>query len=204
MWGRINNCMDGPLKILMFASDPVEGKKLNIAGEVKAIDSAINESPLRGSAELKVVWNTGSEDILFEICRYHPRIVHFSGRSTGRGLILHGLNNKSRLLDFGRFEKVLNVVKNEVELLFLNSCFSSSRSKTIVNVIDQFICLKGYADDKAAVVFPGFFYRYLLCGYSPGKSLELAKTELLLRDIKTGYEPEYVTKCRDKIWQLHN
>lgn len=188
----------------MFASDPAEGKKLNIPGEVKAIESAINESPLRGSAELKVVWNTGYEDILFEICRYHPRIVHFSGRSTNRGLILHGGNSKSRLLDFGRFAKILNAVKEEVELLFLNSCFSSARSKTIVNEIEHLISLKGYADDKAAVMFPGFFYRYLFCGYSPWKSMELAKTELLLRKIKAGYEPEYAAKCRDKIWQLYN
>ncbi|HMQ79538.1 MAG TPA: hypothetical protein PKE39_05715 [Ignavibacteria bacterium] len=196
--------MDVSLKILMFASDPAEGKKLNIPGEVKAIESAINESPLRGSAELKVVWNTGYEDILFEICRYHPRIVHFSGRSTNRGLILHGGNSKSRLLDFGRFAKILNAVKEEVELLFLNSCFSSARSKTIVNEIEHLISLKGYADDKAAVMFPGFFYRYLFCGYSPWKSMELAKTELLLRKIKAGYEPEYAAKCRDNIWQLYN
>ncbi|GEM_PF-2032931 len=188
----------------MFASDPADGKKLNIPGEVKAIESAINDSPLRASAELKVVWNTGYEDILFEICRYHPRIVHFSGRSTNHGLILHGGNSKSRLLDFGRFAKILNAVKEEVELLFLNSCFSSARSKTIVNEIEHLISLNGYADDKAAVMFPGFFYRYLFCGYSPGKSLELAKTELLLRKIKTGYEPVYFTKYLDKDWKLYN
>ncbi|HWA05157.1 MAG TPA: hypothetical protein VG961_01320 [Ignavibacteria bacterium] len=196
--------MVNPLKILLFASDPVKGSKLNIAREVKGIEYSLNESLLRGSAELKVVWNTGPEDILFEICRYHPRIVHFSGMSTSRGLILHAGNNKSRLLDFSRFVKILNMVKDEVELLFLNSCFSSARSKTIINEIEHLIALNGYADDKAAALFPGFFYRYLFWGYPPGKSLELAKTELLLRDIRTGYEPEYIAKCPDKPWQLNN
>ena len=171
----------------MFASDPIEGRKLNIAGEIKSIESAINDSPCRESLQLKVVWNTAPEDILYEICKYHPRIVHYSGRGTSRGLILHS-----------------SMVKNEVEMLFMNSCFSSVRSKTIVNEIEQLICLKGYADDKAAVLFPGLFYRYLFCGYSAGKSLELAKTELLLRKIRKGYEPVYVSKFRDKDWFVNN
>mgnify|MGYP003433430932 FL=1 len=196
--------MTSPLKILMFASDPIEGRKLNIAGEIKSIESAINDSPCRESLQLKVVWNTAPEDILYEICKYHPRIVHYSGRGTSRGLILHSSINKSRLLDHNMFLTILSMVKNEVEMLFMNSCFSSVRSKTIVNEIEQLICLKGYADDKAAVLFPGLFYRYLFCGYSAGKSLELAKTELLLRKIRKGYEPVYVSKFRDKDWFVNN
>ena len=195
--------MDSPLKILVFASDPTEGKKLNIAGELKGIESAINDSPYRKTIHLRVVWNTAPEDILYEICKYQPRIVHYSGRGTNRGLILHSSINKSRLLDHNLFLTILSMVKNEVEMLYMNSCFSSVKSIKIVNEIEQLICLKGYADDKAAVLFPGLFYRYLFCGYSAGKSLELAKTELLVRKIKTGYEPVYISKFRDKEWFIN-
>lgn len=195
--------MDSPLKILVFASDPTEGKKLNIAGELKGIESAINDSPYRETIHLRVVWNTAPEDILYEICKYQPRIVHYSGRGTNRGLILHSSINKSRLLDHNLFLTILSMVKNEVEMLYMNSCFSSVKSIKIVNEIEQLICLKGYADDKAAVLFPGLFYRYLFCGYSAGKSLELAKTELLVRKIKTGYEPVYISKFRDKEWFIN-
>ncbi len=195
--------MDSPLKILVFASDPTEGKKLNIAGELKGIESAINDSPYRETIHLRVVWNTAPEDILYEICKYQPRIVHYSGRGTNRGLILHSSINKSRLLDHNLFLTILSMVKNEVEMLYMNSCFSSVKSIKIVNEIEQLICLKGYADDKAAVLFPGLFYRYLFCGYSAGKSLELAKTELLVRKVKTGYEPVYISKFRDKEWFIN-
>jgi hypothetical protein len=186
--------MERPLRILLFASDPLDGRKLNIAGEVKAIESAINESPSGEFMNLKVVWNTSPEDILYGICKYHPNVIHYSGRGTSRGLILHGRNNKSMILELKKFAKVLSMVKDEVELLFMNSCFSSIKSKMLLNEINQLVCMEGYADDKAAALFPGFFYRYLGLGFTAEKSLELAKTELLLRNINTGYNPLYFSK----------
>lgn len=196
--------MDSQLKILLFASDPTEGKKLNIAGELKGIESAINDSPYRETIQLRIVWNTSPGDLLYEICRYQPRIVQYSGRGTGRGLILHGSKEKSKLLPTEKFIQVLKMVKDDVEFLFMNSCFSSVSSKKIVNEIDQLIGLKGYADDKAAVLFPGFFYRYLFLGYSAARSLELAKTELLLKDINTGYEPLYFSKKQNNDWYIQS
>jgi hypothetical protein len=196
--------MEKILKILLFASDPLDGKKLNLAEEVKEIEKSINFSPRRELIQLKVIWNASPEDLLPEICFYHPQIVHYSGRGTKNGLIMHGKNKKSRLLDIKKLSCVLEQVKEEVVLLFLNSCFSSFRSQLLLKDIDQLVLIEGYADDKAAVMFPGFFYRYLALGYPAEKAMNLAKAELLIRNVKKGYKPLYFSNKPENINYLNH
>ena len=104
---------------------------------------------------------------------------------------MHGKNKKSRLLEIKKLKCVLEQVKEEVVLLFLNSCFSSYRAQLLLKDIDQLVLIEGYADDKAAVMFPGFFYRYMGLGYSAEKAINLAKAELFIRNINKGYKPLY-------------
>jgi hypothetical protein len=183
------------ITILWLAANPSRTEKLMLDEEMRAITEKIYASELRESLELESGWAIRPDDLLQLLNRYKPHIVHFSGHGSHAGeFILVANNGTPKPLDTRTIKALFTTLKDNIQVVILNACYSRTQAKAIIEVINCAIGMNDSIGDQAAITFAASFYRALGFGRSVQEAFDQGKVALLLEGIPEEDTPELLVK----------
>lgn len=190
--------MTDKIKILFFGAGPTNLHQLQLGKEVREIEGEIQLASQRDSFDLESKWAVRPADLLRELLRFQPHIVHFSGHgSQSEEIILEDDDGLSRPVGKQALIGLFKVLKDNVRIIVLNSCYSSSQAEALSEVIDYTIGTSKAVKDKSAVAFAAAFYRALAFGRSVQDAFELARLQIDMQGLTGADIP--VLKVREGV-----
>lgn len=190
------------VKTLFLAAYP-DASPLKLDEEIRAITQKIRASEYRDTLDLVSAWAVRPDDLLQTFNEHKPHIVHFSGHGSPSGEIIlvdESLVNGKRVskpVSPVAIKALFQALKDNVQVVLLNACYSRIQAEAIRAVIDCVIGMKSAIGDQAAITFAASFYRALGFGRSVKEAFEQGKVALLLEGIPEDDTPELL--CRPGI-----
>ena len=177
-------------KVLLLAANPRSTTQLAIDEEARQIDHHIRMAEHRDAFQLVTAWAVRPDDLLQNLNRHRPRIVHFSGHGTAGGeLMLVDSQGQPKPVSATALDALFSTIKDEIRLVFLNACYSQIQAEAIGRNIDFVVGMNAAIGDRAAIVFAAAFYRALGFGRSVQASFAQARTSLILEGIPEEATP---------------
>jgi tetratricopeptide (TPR) repeat protein len=171
-------------KILFLAANPERTDHLALDEECREIDQKIRAAEYRDSLELVAQGAIRPDDLLQYLNQYKPHIVHFSGHgSPAEEIILLDRDRRPKPVSKAALQQLFLTLKDNIQLVVLNACFSRPQAEAIVEVIDCAIGMKRAIGDKAATTFAASFYRAIGFGRSVQNAFEQGQTALMVEGI---------------------
>lgn len=183
------------IKVLFFAANPMITARLQLDEEIRLIEEKIRLADHRDSLELFPKLAARPDDLLQELNRYKPQIVHFSAHGQPTGEIT--------LVDQGGFPKFVSpqairalftTLKDNIRVVMLNACYSYTQAAAITEVIDCAIGMNDAIGDRAAIVFASSFYRAIGFGRSIQEAFDQGIAALMLEGIPEESTPKLHVK----------
>ncbi len=161
-------------KILFLASRPRGLEPLALDSEARAIRIRLERSTYRDQFELVNCGAVQPLDLLHELQRLKPTIVHFSGHGTdddeSAGLSFCGADGTSAVVSTRALANTFQAAGASVKAVVLSACYSKVQAAAIVEHVDVAIGTAGSIRDDAAVNFSVGFYG----GLGEGEPVEAA------------------------------
>jgi hypothetical protein len=171
---------------LVHSSGPNQSY-LDTEKEMKAVQSDIEGAKFGDVMELRIVPAASPDDLVDRLMGARgPTVVHFSGHGGVTGEIyLRDASGHSQAVSAAALDAVFAAVKDRVQLVVLNACFSIEAASTIVKHVDCAIGTTREIDDGAAIAFARGFYKSI----GRGDPVQTAFTEGRLFVIANGLAP---------------
>lgn len=183
------------IKVLFLASNPKATKQLALDEEIRQITSKIRAADYRDSIDLTSAWAVRPDDLLQMLNQHKPQIVHFSGHGSESGeIILTSDSGECKTVSDRALEALFTTLKDNIEVVFLNCCYSKEQAKAITQVIDCAIGMSDAIGDKAAITFAASFYRAIGFGRSVKDAFDQGITALILEGIPEENTPKLLVK----------
>ncbi|TMQ02767.1 MAG: CHAT domain-containing protein [Deltaproteobacteria bacterium] len=180
--------------ILFLAANPLGTDRLALDEEARAIQEELERSGHRDQFELVTRWAVRPLDLLRELRKLKPTIVHFSGHG-GRGeageprsgagarrdivgepgavdgdrqhgLFFQGPDGRPQLVSTAALEQTFGAAGSSVRLVVLNACYSELQAKALLAHVGCVVGMGGSIGDDAARSFAIGFYGGLAAGES--------------------------------------
>ncbi|HEX7842651.1 MAG TPA: CHAT domain-containing protein, partial [Kofleriaceae bacterium] len=177
-----------PMKhtILFLAANPVGTDRLALDREARAIQVELERSGFRDSFELVTRWAAEPLDLLRELRKLKPTVVHFSGhgspdvarardpaagphrdvivehspvdRAPQHGLFFQGADGRPQLVSTGALGDAFDAAGSSVKLVVLSACYSEPQAAALLSLVDCVVGMRGSIRDDAARSFAIGFY----------------------------------------------
>ena len=151
--------------ILFLSANPGETDRLALDREARAIQGELERSGHRDCFKFETRWAVEPLDLLRELRKLKPTVVHFSGhggRSVGGepsyGLFLCGPDGRAQPVSAAAITEAFGAAGASVKLVVLNACYTEVQAKALLTHVD---CVVGMGDsihDDAARNFAIGFY----------------------------------------------
>jgi len=183
------------LNILFLAANPQNTTPLALDEEIREITHKIRMSEGRDMLEVKSFWAVRPDDLIQYLNQYKPQIVHFSGHGSDAGeIILVDNDGKAKPVSPQALKSLLTTLKDNIQIVLLNACYSKIQGKAVSKVIDYVVGMNTAIGDRAAITFAASFYRALGFDRTVKEAFDQAKTALLLEGIAEENTPELLIK----------
>jgi len=172
--------------ILFLAANPLGTDRLGLDREARAIQVELERSGFRDSFELVTRWAAEPLDLLRELRKLKPAVVHFSGhgssgvagardsaagphrdivvdhsgidRAAQHGLFFQGPDGRPQLVSAEALEAAVDTAGSSVKLVVLSACYSEPQAAALLTCVDCVVGMRGSILDDAARSFAIGFY----------------------------------------------
>lgn len=187
--------MDEQIKILFLASNPKDMHPLKLDHELKMIDRKIQIGTHREAFDLRSQWAVTPDELQEALLRFRPHIVHFSGHgSQTEEILLQDEARNSRPVGKQALTKLFSILKDNLRVVVLNSCFSHTQAEAISEIVDVTVGTSKAIRDSAAIGFAASFYRALAFGRTVREAFDLAINQLELSSIAGADIPRFFVR----------
>lgn len=163
--------------ILFVAANPSDTDRLALDRDMHSIQRALSYSSNRTDFALEARWAVRPLDLLREMRRLRPTIVHFSGHGSGgvtgdhwssggsrdvwsgapdlneeRGILLEGPEGRA-LSSTHVLAETFGAVGSSVRLVVLNSCYTNKQAYALTEYVDCVVGVPSSVPDIAAQEF---------------------------------------------------
>jgi len=206
--------------ILFLAADPSETDRHSLGREARAIQVELERSGYRDCFDFETRWAVEPLDLLRELRKLKPVVVHFSGRgrrnAAGRhrpggeaprpdavageigppygeqpcGLFLQNADGRPQLVSTAALAKTFGAVGASVKLVVLSACYTDVQAEALLAYVD---CVVGMADSihgDAARSFTLGFYGGLGEHEPIAKAYEQGRAAISLEGLPDGDRPQ--------------
>jgi len=149
---------------LFLAANPLGTDRLELDREARAIRVELERSGFRDSFGLETRWAAEPLDLLRELRKLKPTVVHFSGHgSSAAGVAQHGLmfqapDGRPQIVSAEALEQAFDAAGASVKLVVLNACYSESQAAALLTHVDCVVGMRDSIHDDAARSFAIGFY----------------------------------------------
>ena len=183
------------IKILLFASNPEGTTPLKLDEEVRSIDAKNKSSKYGEGLELISRWAVRPDDLLQQLNRHKPAIVHFSGHGNQQGeIVLMDKDRQVKPVSAAALNNFFTTLKDNISVVVLNACYSQVQATAIAEVIDCVVGMSVDIGDEAAITFAASFYRAIGFGESVQDAFDQGKTALMLEGIPEEMTPQLLVR----------
>ena len=184
--------MDNKIKIVFLASNPTASGRLRLDEEYAQVKEALQHGENGKSFELIAEFATTPRRLFDALLRHKPHIVHFSGHGDkeGGGIILDDGFGNLKLIDKEALTKLVDVLKDNIFAVFLNSCYSGDQMDALAALVDYSIVVNNPIGDNAAINFAATFYQALSFDRTIVEAFKLAVISLQMNGLIGSTAPE--------------
>jgi HEAT repeat protein len=170
------------IKILFLASSPTDSGRRGMAEEHDEIDRKLRAGPARDSFELIARFAVKPDDLQEVLLSNQPHVVHFCGHGNpSEEILLRDESGKSRPVSREALTRLFEILKDNIRIVVLNSCYSKPQAEAIGQIIDYTVGTNKLIGDQAAIAFAAAFYQGLSFQRSIKDSFELGRNMVDLR-----------------------
>ncbi len=145
--------------ILFLAADPNGTDPRALDREARAIQVELERSGFRDHFELKTRWAAEPLDLLRELRRLRPTVVHFAGRGTAdAALRFLGPDGRPQLVSAQALEETFGAAGSSVQLVVLSACYSDVQARALLPHVGCVVGMSGALHETAARSFAIGFY----------------------------------------------
>ena len=169
--------------ILFLAANPLGTDRRALDEEARAIQEELERSGHRDRFELVTRWAVRPLDLLRELRKLKPTVVHFSGHGGGgkprsgaggagpdviarpavdrghaHGLFLQGRDGQPQLISTATLEETFGAAGASVKLVVLSACYSETHAEALAAHVGCVVGISGPIRDDAARIFAIGFY----------------------------------------------
>jgi nucleoside phosphorylase len=171
--------------ILFLAANPLGTDRVALDREARAIEVELERSGFRDRFELVTRWAAEPLDLLRELRKLKPTVVHFSGHGTAGGaghapgpgphrdvdiepghnggdprpgLFFQGPDGGPQLVSTEALEATLGSAGSSVQLIVLSACYSELNAQALLRHVSCVVGVSGAIADDAARSFAIGFY----------------------------------------------
>src|SRR5262249_5184091 len=145
--------------ILFLAANPLATDRLALDREARAIQVELERSGFRDSFELVTRWAAEPLDLLRELRRLRPTIVHYAGQSDSDGLYLQASNGTGvQVVSPAALKETFGAAGSSVKLVVLNACYTEQQAEALLVHVRCVVGVAGSISSDAARNFAIGFY----------------------------------------------
>jgi CHAT domain len=165
------------INILAFHASPSDQNELRLNAEIREIQQVLLAQPFRGLFDynLKVHPAAQVHDLQTYLLSDSPRLVHFSGHGSRRGLYVEQPNGSSALMKNTTIKALFQNLSGSIQCVLLNSCYSEKQAQEIAKYVPCVVGMTSAVEDDVAISFSRSFYQALVYGKSVGDSFDMAR-----------------------------
>jgi hypothetical protein len=108
--------------------------------------------------------------------------------------VLEDDDGKTRVVAAADLAELLGILKDNLRVVVLNSCYSALQASGITHVIDCVIGMNDKVGDKSAIIFSATFYESLAFGRSVDEAFRLGVADLKTEGTGSGDIPTLLTR----------
>jgi hypothetical protein len=175
------------LTLLFLAANPSGTSALALEDEKRQIQARLWKTPSRDNVTVESTFGLLREELIEQIQRFRPTVVHFSGHGDPSGNLI--LETQKRTPAPAAPESVVEVFRIlgggrlGVRCVVLNACFTEPLARALAQHVECVIGMGRAISDQAAIVFASQLYSSLGYGSSVKEAFELARAQLALDGI---------------------
>ena len=204
--------------ILFLAANPSGSTRLALDREARDIHVELERSGYRDQFEFVTRWAVEPLDLLRELRKLRPMVVHFSGhgqkgpaagpsegaarrdlesedgpaaeQSGSGGLYFQAAGGGARLVSPAAIEHTFGAAGSSVRVVVLNACYTAAQADALLAHVDCVVGMSGAIGDDAARHFAVGFYGGLGEREAVAKAYEQGKAAIALHGLRDGELPQ--------------
>jgi hypothetical protein len=213
--------------ILFLAANPVGTDRLTLDEEARAIQEELERSGHRDKFELVTRWAARPMDLLRELRRHKPTVVHFSGHGSRgehqpgaelrrnivgelgavevdtvdvipqHGLLFQGPDGRPQLVSTVALQEAFGAAGSAVKLVVLNACYSEVQAEALLEHVGCVVGMGGSIRNDTARNFAIGFYGGLGERESVAAAYKQGRAAISLEGLPGSARP--LLKVRDGV-----
>jgi hypothetical protein len=206
--------------ILFLAANPLGADRRALDREARAIQSELERSGHRDHFEFVTRWAAEPLDLLRELRKLKPTIIHFSGHGSRAtpsvrseadlhgdvvagsgsgelqsGLFFQGPDGRPKLVSTLAFQETLGAAGSSVKVVVLSACCSEAQAEALLVHVDCVIGMAGSIRDDAARTFAVGFYGGLAERESVAAAYRQGRAAIGLEGLSGSEEPQLMARA---------
>jgi hypothetical protein len=144
--------------ILFLAANPSDTNRLALDQEARAIHVELERSGYRDQFNFETRWAAEPLDLLRELRKQKPTVVHYSGHGGHRGLYFQGPDGRAQVVSTAALEQTFGAAGASVRVVVLNACYTDQHAEALLAHVDCVVGTGGPILDAAGRSFAIGFY----------------------------------------------
>jgi hypothetical protein len=144
--------------ILFLAANPMGTPPAALDRQARAIQQELEGSGYRDRFEFETRFAARPLDLLRELRKLTPTVVHFSGHGTQNGLYFEAAQGGAQLVSTAALAETFGAAGDSVKLVVLDACYSELQAEALLAHVGCVVGVSGVIGDDAARSFAIGFY----------------------------------------------
>jgi hypothetical protein len=184
------------ITILFLSANPAETNPLELIKECNTINQKLRSSSEKGTFKLEQRHDISIKWLIEELLNYNPQILHFSGHGSKKSALIFKNENTGEIEEVPQsaLSEVFRVLGKDIDLVFLNACYSEKQARTIAKHVNCVIGMSDAIPDVTAIEFASTFYSSLGFGKNIKDAFDLGMIQLDLLSMSGEKIPKLIVK----------
>jgi hypothetical protein len=183
--------------ILFLAANPSGTNPLALDREARSIHVELERSGYRDHFDFETRWAAEPLDLLRELRKLKPTVVHYSGHGGQNGLFFQAADGRAQVVSATAIAETFGAAGASVKLVILNACYSQAQADALLAHVDCVVGMDGAIPDDAARSFAIGFYGGLGERESVGVAYKQGRAAISLEGLSESDCPQL--KVRDGV-----
>lgn len=144
--------------ILFLAANPTGNPGAALDLQARAVQVELERSGFRDCFEFEARFAATSLDLLRELRKLRPSVVHFTGVGNENGVYFEGESGGAQLVSGAALAEAFGAAGDSVHLVVLSACYSESQAEALLAHVDCVVCVSGEIGAVSARNFAIGFY----------------------------------------------
>lgn len=178
------------MRLLFVAAGPADEQRLRLAAEHRDIRDAVRSSTHRDQVALDETLAARPGDLIGELNRFRPTILHLAGHGGPSGIALEDARGRAADVSTTRLTELVSLADPALQLVVLNSCDSANQAQPIAAVVGAAIGMARSIGDEAARIFAVQIYSSLCEGVPLQRAFDQARLQIGLQGLNEDKTPQ--------------